>query len=293
MWKGILLVLGGACSFGVLSSIVRAGYGYGYTLAELCGMQAGIGMLILWAVHFLSGRNMVSLKDRSARTAFLLGSATGLTSITYYHSVKYIPASVAIILLMQFTWMSMVGEMILYKKRPTLIQLIAVVLILGGTLLASGLFGSNAITLRWEGIVFGLLAALCYTIFIMVTGKAGPSLTPVLKSAWMITGAFLLICCLYPPVYLFNGRFTHSNLWLWGLPLAVFGTVLPPLLFSKGMPKTGVPLGAILSAAELPVAVITAMILLNESVTWLQVLGIIIILLAIVAVNLRRKQQAS
>ncbi|MCW3462038.1 EamA family transporter [Chitinophaga nivalis] len=290
MWKGITLVLLGAISFGILSTIVKLGYHEGFILAELCSVQAGFGMLALWGIHFLSGAPTYGLKNKDVRTSFILGSSTGLVSLTYYKSVQYIPASIAIILLMQFTWMSMMAEWIIYKKRPSGIQWLAVFFILAGTLLAGGVINSGANQLNWTGIGFGLLAALCYTVFIVVSGRIGQSLTPVLKSAWIVSGAFVIITCIFPPVYLINGRFLGSSLWMWGLPLALFGTVLPPFLFSKGMPQTGVALGAILSAAELPVAMIAATIFLHESVSALQLLGVIIILSAIAMANLKRKQ---
>ncbi len=292
MWKGILLVLTGACSFGILSTIVKLGYQQGFTLGELCALQAGIGMVILWLLHFFSRAPTPSLKHRDVRTFFILGSSTGMVSITYYLSVQYIPASVAIILLMQFTWMSMLAELIIYQKRPSPIQWVAVALILTGTLMASGILNHNNATLHWQGLVFGLLAALCYTIFIVTSSKASGTLSPVVKSAWMVTGAFVLICCIFPPAFIFNGKLTSTPLLLWGLPLAIFGTVLPPLLFSKGMPKTGLALGAILSAVELPVAVLSATIMLKEAVSLIQVAGIFIILLAIAAANLRKRAPA-
>ncbi|MBV7533464.1 DMT family transporter [Chitinophaga sp. sic0106] len=289
MWKGILLVLLGACSFGILSSIVKLGYQQGFTLGELCSLQAGYGMVALWLIHWISGAATYGLTSKDARTCFILGSSTGLVSITYYQSVQYIPASIGIILLMQFTWMSMLAEWLIYKKKPTPTQWVAVALILAGTCLAGGLISNGPAEINLAGIGFGLLAAFFYTIFIVVSGRIGRSLTPVLKSAWIVTGAFVIITLIFPPVYLFNGRFTETSLWIWGLPLALFGTVLPPFLFSKGMPQTGVSLGAILSAAELPVATIAAMVLLHEKITVVQVAGVIVILGAIVMANLRKK----
>lgn len=290
MWKGILLVLLGACSFGILSTIVKSGYQEGYTLGELCSLQAGFGMVTLWVLQLLSRRPTPGLKNRDVRTCFLLGSSTGLVSITYYQSVQYIPASIAIVLLMQFTWLSMLAEWVIYKKKPSPLQWVAVLFILAGTLLAGGIFNEGPISLNWKGLAFGFIAAICYTIFIVVSGRAATSLHPVLKSAWIVTGAFVLISLLFAPTYLINGRFIGANLWAWGIPLALFGTVLPPFLFSKGMPQTGVALGAIISAAELPVAMLAATIFLHEKVSPLQITGVVIILSAIVLANAKRRK---
>ena len=72
----------------------------------------------------------------------------------------------------------------------------------------------------------------------------------------------------------------------------MFGTILPPLLYTAGMPKIDVGLGAIISSIELPAAVLMAYFLLNEQVDLAQWLGIGLILLAVVQMNLKKSQHA-
>ena len=72
--------------------------------------------------------------------------------------------------------------------------------------------------------------------------------------------------------------------------LALLGTVIPPLFFSSGMPRTGVSLGAILSAAELPVAVTSSNFILRENVQALQWVGVLLILSAIVLTNIKLRK---
>ena len=73
--------------------------------------------------------------------------------------------------------------------------------------------------------------------------------------------------------------------------LALFGTILPPLLYTAGMPKIDVGLGAIISSIELPAAVLMAYFLLNEQVDIGQWLGIVLILMAVVQMNLKKRRQ--
>ncbi|MBO1914125.1 EamA family transporter, partial [Microvirga sp. 3-52] len=76
-----------------------------------------------------------------------------------------------------------------------------------------------------------------------------------------------------------NGTLIGSGLWIYGLILGVFGIVIPIYLFSIAVPKVGTATASILSAAELPVAVTVSVILLSEPLSFLQVIGIIIILI--------------
>lgn len=217
----------------------------------------------------------------------LAGMFTGLVGIFYYQCVKLLPASVAIILLMQYLWMSMLIELVVFKKKPSRKQLLLLCVILVGTFLAAGIFG-DTIILNLKGVGFGLLAALCYAIFLMTSGRVGNDLPVLKKSALMITGSCLLTWIIFPPMFFFNGVLI-GGLYLWGFALAFLGTVIPPFAFSKGIPKVGVSIGAILSASELPVATLSSALILQEHVSFLRWVGVALILFAIAATNISSK----
>jgi len=71
------------------------------------------------------------------------------------------------------------------------------------------------------------------------------------------------------------------------LLLGLFGVFIPPFLFAYGMPHIGSTLGSILGAAELPVAVLCSMFVLNEYVSFIQWMGVLMIILAIVTPNVK------
>lgn len=291
MLKGILLVFFGACSFGILSTFVKLAYHDGYTLGDVTGAQAFFGAVILWVLFFFQSRTS-SYKAKEIKLVtprwkmVLAGTCTGLVSIFYYQCVKLVPNSVAIILLMQFIWMSILLEFIIYKKKPTGLQFLAILLVLGGTILASGMVEATISSLSLKGIGFGLLAAISYAGFLMLSGKIGNEYPALQKSALMITGACILIFILFPPVFLYNGALSGSLL-KWGLIIAVFGTVIPPLFYAGGVPRIGTALSSILSAAELPVAVMMAGFVLQEQVSFLRWIGVCVILSAMVIPNLK------
>ncbi|RZL12248.1 MAG: EamA family transporter, partial [Pedobacter sp.] len=289
--KGILLVFFGACSFGILSTFVKLAYHDGYTLGDVTGAQAFFGAVILWVLFFFQSRtkkyNATEIKLITPWWKMVLaGTCTGLVSVFYYQCVKLVPNSVAIILLMQFIWISILLEFIIYKKKPTGLQFLAILLVLGGTVLASGMVETSISSLNLKGIGFGLLAAVSYAGFLMLSGRIGNEYPALKKSALMITGACILIFILFPPLFLFNGALSGSLL-KWGLIISVFGTVIPPLFYAEGVPRIGTALSSILSAAELPVAVMMAGFVLQEQVSFLRWVGVCVILSAMVLPNLK------
>lgn len=292
--KGGLLVFLGAMSFGVLSTIVTFAYEKGYTLGEITGTQAFFGMAILWTLYFITSYKRKKAPNSTPKPqqkptqwwrVSIAGIFTGLVGIFYYQCVKLLPASVAIILLMQYLWISILIEAVVFKKKPSRKQLILMAVVLIGTLFAGGIF-NEIVALNVQGVIYGMLAATCYAIFIMASGRIGNEMPVLKKSALMITGSCFITWLIFPPLFFFNGVL-WAGLYAWGLSLALLGTVIPPLFFSAGIPKVGVSIGAILSAAELPVAVISSAFVLHESVNALQWVGVALILLSIVATNIR------
>ncbi len=289
--KGGLFVFMGACSFGVLSTIVKTTYAQGYTLGHITGSQTFFGMVFLWAMYMIQrqlGRSETKNEPKGVTSWWkvcLSGIFTGLVGVFYYQCVKLLPASIAIILLMQYLWISIVIEAIVFRKRPTRTQVIAVCIVFVGTAFAAGLF-NNSLSLNLKGIGFGFLAAISYALFVISSGRIGNDLPTLKKSALMITGACVITFIIFPPFFFFDGVLI-GGLYKWGIPLALLGTVIPPLFFAYGMPKTGVSIGAILSAAELPVAVTSSHLILKEDVAVLQWLGVALILFAIVLPNLK------
>lgn len=302
--KGGILVILGAVSFGFLSTIVKFAYENGYTLGEITGTQSFSGMVILWLAYWLTssfkkGNKQKDENDTSQEKAnktkwwkvSIAGIFTGLVGIFYYQCVKLLPASIAIILLMQYLWISVLIEAIVFKKRPTQKQLILLGVVFAGTFLAGGIF-SEEVVINIKGIIYGLLAAACYAIFLIASGRIGNDLPVLKKSALMITGSCVATWIIFPPLFFFNGVY-FGGLFAWGLALALLGTVIPPLFFSYGIPRVGVSIGTILSAIELPTATLSSALILNESVDFIKWIGVSLILLSIVATNIKTTRPAS
>ncbi|WP_313191352.1 DMT family transporter [Sphingobacterium sp.] len=282
--KGAIAVFLGAASFGILSTFVKKAYAQGYNLAEVTGIQALLGAVFLWLAWLLIKNTQ---KQQSSQTPlspkwkiYLSGISTGMVSILYYKCVELVPASLAIVLLMQYIWIGQIIELIFFKVKPQLSQIIVIIAILAGTVFATGMIEEPLESFSLLGIGYGMLAATAYSIFMIVNGRVGNDYHPIHKSAMMISGALFLITVTLHPFSLFSSG-TFMGILPYGLLLSIFGTVIPPLLFAYGMPKVGYSLGAVLSAVELPVAVCMSYLVLQESVSWVKWIGVIFILLTI------------
>ena len=288
VWKYALLVFLGGCSYGVVSTFVKLAYGEGFSVGDVTGSQYVLGAIMLWIFAMFVPRNR--LRGKQWITLLISGFPMGLTGIFYNRSLEYIDASFAIILLLQFTWISIVLQFIIDKQTPSRKSVVATVIILLGSLLASGFLKSD-ITFSYAGIGWGLLAALAFATFIFISGRTGIPVHPILKSAIMTTGA-ATTCMYHTATRLSNKRrpfkwITH----LWSV-FWFFGSLVPPVLFNIGMPKVGSSLGTILSASELPTAVLMSTLILHEAVTFSQWIGVIMILAGIAFPNIQRRSDS-
>ncbi|WP_379136584.1 EamA family transporter [Paenibacillus sp. sgz500958] len=294
--KYLISVLAGAMSYGILSTIVVLAYADGYQLGEVVGTQLMTGCILAWLLALytkvrekrkqrMQGPASVvistGLSWKNRLLLMLAGAPTVVTGLLYYHSLRFIPASLAIILLFQFTWISVLIQAVSKRQWPDKVTLFTLLLLFGGTLLAAGIMDQDASHFNVLGLTLGFMSAISYSLFIIFSGKAVPSVHPVYRSAWMVTGGMLLLFILFPPYFLFNGLL-WGQLLLFGFLLGLFGAFIPPVLFAIGVPHIGGGMAGILGAAELPVAVLLSSFVLHEQVSGLQWIGVVLVLLGVV-----------
>lgn len=285
--KGALYIAIGASSYGVLATFVKIANNNGIGTAGLAFSQYLFGAVVLTVLSYLFSRNSkkvapINSGKYSKLKLVFFGGFLGLTSSFYYLSIQYVPVSVGIILLMQTIWMGVVLEFIMARHLITTTKIVGAGVALLGTALAAKIFESD-IDLDFRGIGFGLLAAASYTGVMFATSKVSLEIPLWTRTKYLVYGGFLVIVLFWNFQILEN--FDWFILLKWGSFLGFFGTILPPILFNKGMPKIGTGLGSIISALEIPVSVLSAYFLLHESITILQWIGIIVILLAVVLIN--------
>ena len=284
--KGVFLVGLGATSYGMLATFVKLAYDEGFTTAEVTSSQFIFGILGMLIINlFQKIRTKEKPLKATSKNIFqlmLAGSSLGMTSVFYYLCVKYIDVSIAIVLLMQTVWMGVLLEWILDKKAPSTQKTVSVIIVLIGTLLATNLL-NNQNPIDWRGILWGLLAAASFTTTMFTANRVAAEISASQRSLYMLFGGAIIVFGF--------GIFTQTtpynfDIFLnWGIYLALFGTIIPPLLMNAGFPITGIGLGSIVSALELPVSVFMAYIILDETVIFSQWLGIVFILIAIIIMN--------
>lgn len=277
------LVVIGASSFGFISPLVKLAFADGWGEMDVSVSQVTMGAVLLWVLLAVSPKAWGN-PFRSWKTGLLLagigilGFAT--TTLLYNGALGELDASIAVVLLFQFAWLTIVWDSLAARRWPSRNQLLAVGIVVAGTLCAVDVFSADFSQFSLRGLALGLGSAVTYSLYLYWTGSAGTKLHPLLRSVVMLTAALPVVYAVNPPTALWQTG--SGGLLLWGLLLGLLGQAMPMICFNAAIPRIGGTLSAMLGSIELPVAVIAALLILGESVAPVQWGGMALILAGIV-----------
>lgn len=288
-----LLIVIASSSYGILSTIIKVSMQHGFTTAEAVTSQYVIGFLLALIVFIVTQRTLPKVSTKGFLIIMISGFLTGTTGIVYGQAVHYLPASLAVVMLFQFTWIGLFLDCIIHRRRPTRFELISLVFLVGGTILAAGILDVNLSGLDWRGWAFGLASAFTFACFIQFNSKPVEGISNISRMTMMSLFSMFIVLIFQAPEVITNGKLFGTELLYFGLALGFFGIILPIILFTIAVPKVGGGIASILSAIELPVAIIVSVIVLHETITSLQIIGIALVLFGIVLPTLMQNRKQS
>jgi drug/metabolite transporter (DMT)-like permease len=275
-----LCVLVGASSYGIHASVVKLGFAEGYTVTEVTGIQYLFGLLMLLAAFLFTKK--VKVPANQVFSLFGLGALLSLTGIFYGLSLSKVTATVAVVMLFQFTWIGLLIEAFYLKKWPSGKKLISVGFLWTGTLLAGGLASAGGF--GWSGdilgVLYGFAAACTFALFLFLSGKVAKGVPTIQKSLLITFGGLLVVFSAFQPSFIREPS-RVIEMGGFGLVVAIVGTIFPVVFLAIGSPHLDSSITTILGAVELPAAIISAMLILHEHVTAMQMTGMILILIGI------------
>lgn len=287
-WIYPILVIVAASSYGILSSIVKLAIKDGYSASQAVTSQFFIGFLIALLLY-------VIIQHKRPRfgggwTLILAGFFTALTGIVYGKTVEYMPASLAVVMLFQFTWIGMLFDCIASRRLPKRVEVISLVFLFTGTIFAAGILNVDLSGIPWQGWAFGMASATSFASFVMANQKAIEGMDTTTRLLFTSFFAVIVILFFQSPEIVWTGQLFTSSLLLYGLVLGLFGIIIPIYLFSIAVPKVGTAMTSILSAMELPVAMTASVVLVGEHITFIQIIGILIILFGMTLPSLAQRR---
>lgn len=287
-FQGVAAVLVAGTGYALMSILVKRAFQLGLGPIQVIALQSWIAalLLLIYAVVFKREVFKVSLRTLGLLVIQGLVGALG-TSLLYAYSLKFLPVSVAILLLYLYPTLVLAAGVLIWHKTVGGQELVALLLTLGGTTLASGIF-SGVGAVAWIGIALGLAGAMAYATFNLlgeiVLAKVSP-LVAMCFTQWVCAIALLVIL----KGNIMSIPWQNAQTWEVGLLLATVASIVPFYMILVGIERLGADQAAILSTFELPMTFILAAVFLKEFPTGDQWVGGGLVLGGILLLNWRRK----
>lgn len=285
-WLASGYVLLGAICYGTTSTITKLALGQGFTPADISSGIATFGFLVLWTFALPLWKKLQYISWKSIFLITLAGSVWGITEIFYILCLSKLPASIAVILLFQFTWITQIVQMVQGRSWLSKERCFSLASIIFGTICASGFNMHDLQKLNTMGIILGLLSALSYTASMVVSGTLATNVPPLLRSSLSVTGQMLFLYLVFPPTFLFSTTI-GKDFWLWIGLLGMISIVATTFAYNKGIPHIGAGLAGILGSAELPIVLLVSSALLKENISLAQWVGVGFIILGIIIASIK------
>lgn len=245
-------------------------------LQYLVALAACMGYALVRRVRFGSALSCAKMA--------LLGVCTGCTSICYYASVSLLPSAAALTLLFQYVWVSVLIECVVERRLPSRSTVVAVVIVLVGTLFAAGVFEGSLTTLDPVGVALGAGSAVFYALFLYLSGRIGVDQPPVLRAAMLPLGGLVVTSLANPACY--ATALFDANVWPYAISMSILGVILPTTLINYASPKLSTGMVSVMASSELPVGIFAAWALVGDAPTPLTLCGAFLVLAGILVKQL-------
>lgn len=272
---GALLILISTFGFSLYPILGKYVFAGGAGLSTVLLVRFTIAALFFWVITiWREGFPKLSLK-----TWLILwgmgGVCYSLMSGFYLSSVRYIPASLAALLLYAYPIIVSVVAVLTKQEKLSRFKLFGLLLSTSGLALVLGVAMKD---INSFGVVLALGSAFFYATYVIIGNQVLQTTTPLVTITMISTSAALT----YGVIGVTMSGITWTlawNTWLGIIGLAFFSTIIAMLTFFHGMKLIGAISASIISTLEPVLTVIIAVILLDEQITFLQGAGGIFVVL--------------
>ncbi len=250
--------------------------------------RAFFSSLILGALILFKDRALFKIKPKD----IWLFMANGVGSIvlfnySYYTTMSLTSLSVAAVLLYTAPFFVMLISSVLFKKPLTLRKLSALLTAFLGCCLVSGVFESEH-RISSKALAFGLLTGLGYALYTvfgeLLINRGYKTLT--------ITFYVFLFATVGTIPFVRPASFIAAitpNTVMWVFLMSLFNTVLPYILYTKGLFGVDPTAAPIIATIEPVVATLIGTFIFFEPISLFGILGILFVLFSVALLNLKTK----
>ena len=275
---GIGIVLISATAFGTNAILAKLAYRAGLGTSQTLAFRFVLGAIGMWVLAIALRQNPLRFTRRQLITLLALGGVFYTAqSLSYFTALRTLPASLVVLMAYLYPSLVVIAGWLFLSRAITAWQAVALVASFTGVVL---LVGGAQFALSWA-LVLAIAAPTIYTGYILVGENVMSGVPAVGASAVIISGAGIA----FSVIAAFQGELAFpASAAGWGVVVAfaIIPTMIAISLLLAGLPRIGAARASLLSTFEPLVTIVLAVILFGDSFTGVQIVGGLLILLAVI-----------
>jgi drug/metabolite transporter (DMT)-like permease len=277
---GYLLAAVAAGMFAVNGSLARYLLDDGVSAEHLSQLRVTVAFVLLAGTLALVDRRRLRIARADVpRMAWLGLAGVAIVQLSYFLAIERLPISVALVIqftgpLMVLLWLRLAHGR---RLRPSLYG--AVALSVAGSALVVEIYDAGAID--GLGVVFSLVAAVTFAIYLIGFERAGHSYDAFTTLTWGLGFATLFWLLVSPPWTFPLGDFDGVRNAALALGVVVIGTLAPFLLNLSALRHLPAARVGVVATLEPPLAAVVAWIVHGEALAGIQIAGGLMVVAAV------------
>lgn len=280
-----LFISTAAILWGIIGILVKKLYYFGLDSFQIVSIRAVSSCIVL--VLFLLLTNKQQLKIKSRDMVYFIG--TGILSFVFFNWCYFIAidnTSLAIAAILLYTAPAFVCifSIFIFKEKLTLRKVISLVLTFIGCVLVTGYFQSKGQRVSLTGVLAGLGSGLGYALYSIFGKVALKKYDPITITTYTFIFASIGLIPLTDFSYITN-LYTNISFVFYSMALVFLSTILPFILYTKGLSYLQPSTASIIATLEPVVATLLGIFLFKEGITISKILGVGLVIAAIVVLS--------
>lgn len=276
-----IFVVAAASLWGIIGIFSKQLNTFGFSVLQIVSVRAIFSAVIILVFLLVKDRKLLRIELRDSR--YFLG--TGIISFVFFNWCYFIAINktslaVAAILLYTAPAFVMVFSALLFKEKLTKRKLAALVLTFLGCFLVAAFVEDAAGNVSLLGIAAGLGSGLGYALYSIFGRYALDKYDPFTVTFYTFVFASLGLIPI-SDIRGMLGLLADTEALYYAIALSVLSTVLPFLLYTKGLSRLESGRASIIATLEPIVATIMGIILFGEPVTIFKSAGILVVIFAV------------
>lgn len=279
--------------WGAAGIFVRKSIDLGMNNITIVASKMIIAVIVMFISILIYNKELIKIKLKDI-LIFISAGMVGMFGINIFfnESVKYVSLSLAAVLLSLSPIFVVLLSYFLYKEKITLIKIISIILAFVGCVLVSNVLYSDVQLSLW-GVVNGLLCALSYALYTIISRKA---INKGYNSLTITLYAFIFISIVTMP-FADWGTVAHLikeykvSVSVFIIMHSILILILPYLFYTISLNYMDTGKASILASCEPAASTIFGIIFFNEIPTILSVIGIVLTITALILLSMPNKKR--